>query len=42
MVELTLLELGRCASRYDTQMAHAMLRAVAVAKVRGSIWWDIA
>ena len=35
---VTLLELGRIASRYDTEMAHAMLHAVAVAKTRGCLF----
>ena len=29
---MTLLELGRIAAKYETEMAHAMLFAVAVAK----------
>lgn len=33
---VTLLELGRIASRHDTDVAHAMLQAVACAKARGS------
>lgn len=31
---MTLLELGAIASRYDTQIAHAMLHAVALAVAR--------
>lgn len=34
---MTLLDLGRIASRRDTEIAHAMLHAVAVAKDRGSV-----
>lgn len=33
---MTLLELGRMASRHDSDAAHAMLQAVARAKARGS------
>lgn len=42
--EMTLLELGRIAAKYETEMAHAMLFAVAVAKCYGGGKWikDIA
>ena len=36
---VTLLDLGRIASRYDTETAHAMLHAVAVARARGGARW---
>lgn len=41
---MTLLELGRIAAKYETEMAHAMLFAVAVAKCYGGGKWikDIA
>ena len=32
---MTILELGRIASAHDTEIAHAMLHAVAVATARG-------
>ena len=35
---VTLLDLGRMASRMDTSAAHAMLHAVAVAMSEGSAW----
>lgn len=36
---MTLLDLGRIAARYETEMAHAMLHAVAVAKCEGGGKW---
>ena len=38
-VSMTLLELGRIAARYETEMAHAMLHAIAVAKCEGGGKW---
>ena len=41
---MTLLQLGQIAAKYETEMAHAMLFAVAVAKCYGGGRWikDIA
>ncbi|WP_419040397.1 hypothetical protein, partial [Parolsenella catena] len=41
---MTLLQLGQIAAKYETEMAHAMLFAVAVAKCYGGGKWikDIA
>ena len=41
---MTLLRLGQIAAKYETEMAHAMLFAVAVAKCYGGGKWikDIA
>ena len=36
---MTILELGRIASSHDTEIAHAMLHAVAVATARGVRWF---
>ncbi len=36
---MTLLDLGRIASCYDTDMAHAMLHAVAVARATSAARW---
>ena len=36
---MTILELGRIASAYDTEIAHSMLHAVAVATARGARWF---
>ena len=39
---MTLKDLGRIASRYETEMAHAMLAAVAVAYYDEDCQWAIA
>ena len=36
---MTLLDLGRIASRYDTEAAHAMLHAVAASRAKGGGRW---
>lgn len=38
---MTLVELARIASRYDTDIAHAMLHAVAVAKTKPNCAFEI-
>ena len=36
---MTILEIGRIASSHDTEIARAMLHAVAVAMARGARWF---
>lgn len=37
---MTLLDLGTIASHYETEVAHAMLEAIAWAHDHGADWWE--